>query len=165
MLSNIPSQYYVIGSTIMAILMGSFVMVIRMRASKKPTNEKKIIIPPIAMSSGAFMFLFEQFRVPPMQVLEAAAVGMVFSTILIATSKFEVKGHDIYLKRSKAFVFILMGLLIFRVVAKIILSNAIDVGELAGMFWILAFAMLVPWRIAMLLQFIKIKKTVPLKAM
>ncbi len=71
--------------------MGSFVMVLRMRASKKPTNEKKIIIPPIAMSSGALMFLFAQFRVPPMQILEAAAVGMVFSTILIATSKFEVK--------------------------------------------------------------------------
>lgn len=70
MLSSIPSHYYVIGSTIMAILMGSFVMVIRMRASKKPTNEKKIIIPPIAMSSGALMFLFEQFRVPPMQILE-----------------------------------------------------------------------------------------------
>ncbi|MEQ6353983.1 cytochrome c biogenesis protein CcdC [Lysinibacillus sp. M3] len=163
MFSNIPSHYYVIGSTIMAIFMGTFVMVIRMRASKKPTNEKKIIIPPIAMSTGALMFLFEQFRVPPMQILEAAAVGMVFSTILIATSKFEVKGQDIYLKRSKAFVFILIGLLVFRIVAKVILSNSIDVGELAGMFWILAFAMLLPWRIAMLIQFIKIKKTIPLK--
>lgn len=110
------------------------------------------------MSSGALMFLFEQFRVPPMQILEASAVGMVFSTILIATSKFEVKGQDIYLKRSKAFVFILIGLLVFRVVAKMILSSSIDVGELAGMFWILAFAMLVPWRIAMLVQFIKVKK-------
>jgi len=163
MFSNIPSQYYVIGSTIMAIFMGTFVMVLRMRASKKPTNEKKIIIPPIAMSSGALMFLFEQFRVPPMQIFEAAAVGMVFSTILIATSKFEVKGQDIYLKRSKAFVFILIGLLVFRVIAKMILSSSIDVGELAGMFWILAFAMLLPWRIAMLIQFIKIKKTIPLK--
>jgi membrane protein CcdC involved in cytochrome C biogenesis len=163
MFSNIPSQYYVIGSTIMAIFMGTFVMVLRMRASKKPTNEKKIIIPPIAMSSGAVMFLFEQFRVPPMQILEAAAVGMVFSTILIATSKFEVKGQDIYLKRSKAFIFILIGLLVFRIVAKMILSSSIDVGELAGMFWILAFAMLLPWRIAMLIQFIKIKKSIPLK--
>lgn len=163
MFSNIPSQYYVIGSTIMAIFMGTFVMVLRMRASKKPTNEKKIIIPPIAMSSGAVMFLFEQFRVPPMQILEAAAVGVVFSTILIATSKFEVKGQDIYLKRSKAFAFILIGLLVFRIIAKMILSSSIDVGELAGMFWILAFAMLLPWRIAMLVQFIKIKKTIPLK--
>ncbi|PJO42238.1 CcdC family protein [Lysinibacillus xylanilyticus] len=165
MFSNIPSQYYVIGSTIMAIFMGTFVMVLRMRASKKPTNEKKIIIPPIAMSSGAIMFLFEQFRVPPMQILESVAVGVVFSTILIATSKFEVKGQDIYLKRSKAFVFILIGLLVFRIIAKMILSSSIDVGELAGMFWILAFAMLLPWRIAMLIQFIKIKKTIPLKNM
>ena len=163
MFSNIPSQYYVIGSTIMAIVMGSFVMVLRMRASKKPTNEKKIIIPPIAMSSGAVMFLFEQFRVSPMEILEASAVGILFSTILIATSKFEVKGQDIYLKRSKAFAFILIGLLVFRIVAKMILSSSIDVGELAGMFWILAFAMLVPWRIAMLIQFKRIKKTIPLK--
>ncbi|WP_374967288.1 CcdC family protein [Lysinibacillus sp. RS5] len=163
MFSNIPSQYYVIGSTIMAIVMGCFVMVIRMRASKKPTNEKKIIIPPIAMSSGAVMFLFEQFRVSPMEILEASAVGILFSTILIATSKFEVKGQEIYLKRSKAFAFILIGLLIFRIVAKMILSSSIDVGELAGMFWILAFAMLVPWRIAMLIQFKRIKKTIPLK--
>ncbi|MGA3676148.1 CcdC family protein [Lysinibacillus agricola] len=163
MFSNIPSQYYVIGSTIMAIVMGSFVMVLRMRASKKPTNEKKIIIPPIAMSSGAVMFLFEQFRVSPMEILEASAVGILFSTILIATSKFEVKGQEIYLKRSKAFAFILIGLLIFRIIAKMILSSSIDVGELAGMFWILAFAMLVPWRIAMLIQFKRIKKTIPLK--
>jgi membrane protein CcdC involved in cytochrome C biogenesis len=163
MFSNIPSQYYVIGSTIMAIVMGCFVMVIRMRASKKPTNEKKIIIPPIAMSSGAVMFLFEQFRVSPMEILEASAVGILFSTILIATSKFEVKGQEIYLKRSKAFAFILIGLLIFSIVAKMILSSSIDVGELAGMFWILAFAMLVPWRIAMLIQFKRIKKTIPLK--
>ena len=143
--------------------MGCFVMVIRMRASKKPTNEKKIIIPPIAMSSGAVMFLFEQFRVSPMEILEASAVGILFSTILIATSKFEVRGQEIYLKRSKAFAFILIGLLIFRIVAKMILSSSIDVGELAGMFWILAFAMLVPWRIAMLIQFKRIKKTIPLK--
>ena len=161
MFSSMPSQYYVIGSTVMAIIMGTFVMFVRMRASKKPTNEKKIIIPPIAMSTGALMFLFPEFRVHPMQILEAAVVGMLFSTILIATSKFEVKEQDIYLKRSKAFVFILVGLLVVRVVAKVVLSSSIDVGELAGMFWILAFAMLVPWRIAMLVQFKKVKKTIP----
>ena len=160
MFSSIPSQYYVIGSTVMAIFMGTFVMFVRMKASKKPTNEKKIIIPPIAMSTGALMFVFPEFRVHPMQIVEAAAVGMLFSTILIATSKFEVKEQDIYLKRSKAFIFILVGLLLFRIVAKIVLSSSIDVGELAGMFWILAFAMLVPWRIAMLVQYKKVKKTI-----
>ncbi|GLC89384.1 CcdC family protein [Lysinibacillus piscis] len=160
MFNSIPTHYYVIGSTVMAIVMGTFVMVLRMRAAKQPTNERKIIIPPIAMSTGALMFIFEQFRVPPMQILESALVGMVFSTILITTSKFEVRNQAIYLKRSKAFAFILIGLLVFRVIAKIVLSSSIDVGELAGMFWILAFAMLVPWRVAMLVQFKKIKKTI-----
>ena len=164
MFSSIPSQYYVIGSTIMAIVMGTFVMFVRMKASKIPTNEKKIIIPPIGMSTGALMFVFEQFRVHPMQILEATVVGMLCSIILIATSKFEVRDQDIYLKRSKAFVFILGGLLVFRVVAKMVLSNSIDIGELAGMFWILAFAMLVPWRIAMLVQFKKVKKTLLAKS-
>ena len=165
MFSSIPSQYYVIGSTVMAIVMGTFVMFIRMKASKVPTNEKKIIIPPIAMSTGALMFVFAEFRVHPIQILEATIVGMLCSIILIATSKFEVKEQDIYLKRSKAFVFILGGLLVFRIVAKMMLSNSIDIGELAGMFWILAFAMIVPWRIAMLIQFKKVKKTLLAKSL
>ncbi len=79
---------------------------------------------------------------------------------LIATSKFEVQDQDIYLKRSKAFVFILMGLLIFRIVLKLILLIALDVGELAGMFFILAWSMIIPWRLAMLVQFKKLKKAV-----
>ena len=72
------------------------------------------------------------------------------------TSSFEIKENDIYLKRSKAFVFILFGLLAVRIVAKIILSSSIDVGALSGMFWILAFSMIVPWRIAMLLNYKKL---------
>ena len=160
MLNTIPSQYLLIGSTVMAIIMGTFVMFVRMRAQKKPVNARKIIIPPIAMSTGALMFIFEEFRVAPLQIVEATAIGLIFSTVLIATSKFEVRGGAIFLKRSKAFFFILVGLLVFRIVLKLIFSNSLDIGDLGGMFWILAFAMLVPWRIAMLWQFKKLEKTV-----
>lgn len=55
------------------------------------------------MSSGALMFIFEEFRVTPLQILEAVVVGIIFSTVLIATSKFEVRQDEIYMKRSKAF--------------------------------------------------------------
>lgn len=160
MLNTIPSQYLLIGSTVMAIIMGTFVMFVRMRAQKKPVNARKIIIPPIAMSTGALMFIFEEFRIAPLQIVEATAIGLIFSTVLIATSKFEVREGAIFLKRSKAFFFILVGLLVFRIVLKLIFSNSLDIGELGGMFWILAFAMLVPWRIAMLWQFKKLEKTV-----
>ncbi|HWK21520.1 MAG TPA: cytochrome c biogenesis protein CcdC [Ureibacillus sp.] len=160
MLANIPSQYFIIGSTVMAFLMGTFVMLVRIRSQKKPVNAKKILIPPIAMSSGGLMFLFEPFRVTPLEILEAVAVGVVFSTILIATSNFEVRDEEIYMKRSKAFFFILASLLILRVLMKIYLSDSIDVAQLGGMFWILAFSMLWPWRLAMLFRYKKIEKTI-----
>ena len=140
--------------------MAVFVMFVRLRSQKKPMNEKKIIIPPIAMSTGALMFIFEEFRVAPIQILEASALGILFSTVLIATSKFEVRDDAIYLKRSKAFVFILVGLLVLRIILKLIFSNSLDVGELGGMFFILAWAMIIPWRVAMLVQFKKLKKAV-----
>lgn len=159
MLTNIPSQYLLIGSTVMAFVMGLLVMVVRIRSQRKPVNAKKILIPPIAMSSGALMFIFEPFRVTPLQILEAVAVGAIFSTVLIATSKFEIRENEIYMKRSKAFFFILAGLLVIRIVMKMVLSDSFDVGELAGMFWILGFSMLWPWRIAMLVQYKKIEKT------
>lgn len=159
MFANIPSQYLIIGSTVMAIFMGLFVMFVRIRSQKKPVTAKKILIPPIAMSSGALMFLFEEFRVTPLQILEAVVVGVIFSTVLIATSKFEVRQDEIYMKRSKAFFFILGGLLIIRVFMKVILSNSFNIGELGGMFWILAFSMLWPWRIAMFIQYKKIEKS------
>lgn len=159
MLDNIPSQFLLIGSTIMAIVMGTIVMIVRLRSQKKPVSTKKIIIPPIAMSTGALMFLFPEFRVEPLQIVEAVIVGLLFSTVLIATSKFEVRDHTIYMKQSKAFPFILIGLLVLRIILKLVFSSSLDVAELGGMFFILAFSMILPWRLAMLMRYKKLQKT------
>lgn len=145
-----------IASTLFAIMMGFIVLFIRMKASAHPVSAKKIILPPIFMSTGATMFLFPMFRVTPLELIEAILVGMLFSLVLIKTSKFEVRGEDIYLKRSKAFPFILIGLLLIRIIMKLALSKSIDYGELTGMFWLLAFGMIVPWRIAMYIQYRKL---------
>ncbi|NLP52883.1 cytochrome c biogenesis protein CcdC [Bacillus sp. RO1] len=148
---------YTVLSTIFAVCMALLVLFIRMKAAKKPSSVKKIVLPPIFMSTGALMFLFPEFRVSFLQILEALTVGAIFSIFLIKTSKFEMKDNDIYLKRSKAFVFILLGLLAVRVVMKLVLSTQIDIGELTGMFWLLAFGMIVPWRIAMYVKYKKIE--------
>ncbi|MCP1530012.1 membrane protein CcdC involved in cytochrome C biogenesis [Bacillus pumilus] len=133
-------------------------MFIRIKSSAKPATAKKIILPPIFMSTGALMFFVPMFRVTGAEFLEAITVGMFFSIFLIKTSKFEIRGNEIYLKRSKAFVFILIGLLVLRIGMKTILSSSIDYGSLSGMFWILAFGMIVPWRVAMYLSFRKLSK-------
>lgn len=143
----------VVVSSIGAIGMAMLAMFVRMKAAKKPATAKKIILPPVFMSTGALMFVVPMFRVTFLELMEAVAVGLVFSLLLIKTSKFEIRENEIYLQRSRAFVFILFGLLILRIVLKLILSSSIDFGELSGMFFILAFAMIVPWRIAMFLQF------------
>ncbi|QPC46448.1 CcdC family protein [Mangrovibacillus cuniculi] len=152
-------------STIAAIVMGAAVIFIRMKASERPINAKRIILPPIFMSTGSLMFIFPFFRVSPLQIIEALLVGLLFSFVLIKSSKFEVVGDDIYLKRSKAFAFILIGLLLFRITLKIILSESINVGELSGMFWILAFGMIVPWRISMFIQYKKLFSNIPSKSL
>jgi membrane protein CcdC involved in cytochrome C biogenesis len=143
-----PMNFVVI-SSIGAVFMGIFALFIRMKAAKKPTNSFKIIMPPVFMSSGALMYVVPQFRLTPMEIGEAVILGMLFSILLIKTSKFEIRENDIYLKRSKAFVYILVGLLVVRLGLKTILSSTIDFGELSGMFFLVAFSMIVPWRIAM----------------
>lgn len=149
---------YVVITSIGAVFMAIFAMIVRMKAAKKPVSAKKIILPPIFMSTGALMFIFPVFRVTPLEILEAAAIGMFFSIFLIKTSKFEIRDNDIYMKRSRAFLYILITLLVIRVILKLVLSSSIDVGELGGMFWILAFSMIVPWRIAMFISYRKLQQ-------
>lgn len=149
---------YVVITSIGAVFMAIFAMIVRMKAAKKPVSAKKIILPPIFMSTGALMFIFPVFRVTPLEIVEAAAIGMFFSIFLIKTSKFEIRDNDIYMKRSRAFLYILITLLVIRVILKLVLSSSIDVGELGGMFWILAFSMIVPWRIAMFINYRKLQE-------
>ncbi|GEK34613.1 CcdC family protein [Kurthia sibirica] len=158
MFESIPSQFILIASTVLVVVMGITMMFVRAKSAKKPANAKKIIIPPIAMSSGALMFLFPYFRVSWEHTLVAVIVGMLCSILLIKTSKFHIVHEDVYLKPSKAFFFVLVGLLAFRTGGKVFLGGDFHLGELGGLFWILAFSMIAPWRIAMLLQFKKLQK-------
>lgn len=116
------------------------------------------MIPPLAMSTGFLMFLYEPTRPSAFHVMEALAAGLLFSILLIYTSKFEVKNGDIYLKRSKAFAFILIGLLLVRIVLRLLVGQDINPVELSGMFFLLAFGMLLPWRVAMLVKYTKMKQ-------
>lgn len=153
------------GSAIITLLFGLFVIVIRMKSSKQPATFKKIWIPPLGMLSGGLMFVFPVFRVSQTNIIEAIVLGIVFSIVLIWTTKYDIRGEDIYIVRTKSFPFILMGLLIIRLIIKYYLSDTIAFGELAGMFWILGVSMIWPWRFAMHFQLkAKIKQQLKVKA-
>ncbi|WP_047985217.1 CcdC family protein [Ornithinibacillus californiensis] len=151
-------MFWVIASTVVAFIMASIMIVIRLKASKKPASVKRIILPPIFMSTGALMFLFPAFRLAWIQVIEALIVGIVFSILLIKTSRFEIRREQIYLIPSKSFAIILVGLLIIRLILKIIVGGTISIGETSGMFFLLAFGMIGSWRLAMLYKYKQLEK-------
>ncbi|HLS71701.1 MAG TPA: cytochrome c biogenesis protein CcdC [Chitinophagaceae bacterium] len=153
-------MFLAIASSVVAMLMAVTMIFYRLKASEKPASVKKIILPPIFMSTGALMFFLPTFQVSWVQVIEALLVGVIFSLFLIKTSNFEVRDQQIYLIPSKAFAFILFGLLGVRVIAKLILNSQISLGETSGMFFLLAFGMIGSWRVAMLYKFKKIEKDI-----
>jgi len=148
----------IIASTVIAIMMATIMIFVRMKIAQQPTSVKKIIIPPLMMSTGSLMFIFPPFQITWLQAIEALLVGMIFSIFLIKTSKFKIHQNKIYFKPSKAFIFILFGLLLIRVIIKIMIGRSISFGETSGMFFLLAFGMIATWRVVILYKFIQLKK-------
>src|SRR5258705_13120902 len=86
------------------------VMVWRPREPQRHVTAGKIIIPPLGMSTGLFMFAYPPARVPLSWALLAFAIGaVVLSYPLRKTSTLKRRGEVIVLQRSKAFLWILFG--------------------------------------------------------
>jgi membrane protein CcdC involved in cytochrome C biogenesis len=149
-------------TTLISVIVTAFVamsiIVVRLRAAKKPTSLKKIILPPIFMCTGFSMFLDPAIQVHTYYAVESLITGMVFSIPLILTSKFEVREGEVFLKRSKSFVFILLGLFLIRTLIKIYMGGTISYTESGALFYILAVGMIFPWRIAMMVRFQQLTK-------
>ena len=145
-------------ASIMAVFMGIGVIFVRQRASARPLSLKKIVIPPVMMSTGALMYVFPYFRLSGIEILEALIIGLAFSLLLVFTTRYEERDDELYVKPSKWFIGILFGLLVLRLGLKSILSLSISPGEIGGMFFLLAFIMIVVWRLSMLVKYRNFKK-------
>lgn len=151
-------MFWLVASTVVAAFMAVTMIFVRLKAAKKPASIKKIILPPLFMSTGALMFIFPEFQIKWIQVLEAVGVGIICSIFLIKTSKFEIRDKAIYLIPSKSFIFILFGLLLSRICIKLLIGSTISLGETSGMFFLLAFGMIATWRISMLYKYVQLEK-------
>nr|WP_251126293.1 MULTISPECIES: cytochrome c biogenesis protein CcdC [Exiguobacterium] len=147
------------GSTLVALMMGLIASFVRVKASARPTNAKKILIPPLAMSTGMLQFLVPAFRLTWLEVGEALIVGLIFSVFLIKTSNFEKRDGEVYLSRSKAFFIVVFVLLAIRTVMKAFLGDEVNIFATGGLFYLIAWGMIVPWRIAMYQKYKQIAST------
>lgn len=144
---------YTTTSMLAALAMAAMVIVMRLRAGKKPITVKRIVIPPLMMSSGFLMFVLPPFHLPISSLLGAFVVGLFFSLPIIYTTKFEVIDQEIYVKRSNVFIFILFALLAIRLIIKWVVGDSFTPPQNASLFFVLAFGMIMPWRVAMLILY------------
>ncbi len=158
----LSKEFLIVASIVVSVLMIVVVNLVRLQNLKKPAEGKKIILPPLFMAAGASMFILPMFRPTLPELVSSIVMGLLFSVILIKTSKFEVRDKEIYLQRSKLFLIALIGLVALRMIIKIILAESIqiDPAQMSGIFFILAFSMILPWRISMYLEFRRLERQI-----
>ncbi|GMA51886.1 protein CcdC [Alicyclobacillus contaminans] len=149
-------------SSIILILFALSVIVIRLKASKSPTSAKKILIPPVGMSTGFLMFVVPETHVPLSYAGLAILAGLLLCAPLVATSRMFVADGKVYLKRSKGFVVVLLVLVVLRIALHQYIEDYVSIPQTAALFFILAFSMLLPWRILMYLNYRRLRATAAL---
>src|SRR5699024_4516941 len=147
--------------SIIPIMMAITMVFVRLKSASQPTSVKKIILPPLFMSTGLAMFLIPDIYVTWLQVVESIGMGAIFSILIIKTYHFIVENQGIYLVRSKSFALILISLFLIRLFLKWLIGSQVSIGEPSGMFYLLALAMIWSWRIAMLIEYRRIVHNMP----
>lgn len=155
----LSTQVIQVGSIVISALAGLTLIVLRMRAGKRPTSLRKIIIPPLGMATGFVMFAFSQTHIPWFWGLAAFLTGMlIFAFPLIVTTRLERVKSEIYVRRSKAFVFIMLTLFIIRLSLHSVVEQYMSIPQTGAVFYLLAFGMILPWRLAMISDYMRLQK-------
>lgn len=129
----------------------------RVREGQTPVSLPKIVIPPLGMSTGLCMFLVPAAQIPLSWALTALVLGaMVFAQPLIHTSKLTLKGHQVFMKRSRAFLWVLLGLVAVRFALRDYVGHLLSPIQTGAVFYLLALGMISRWRLTMLSQYLKL---------
>ena len=126
----------------------------RVRESRRPVSLKSLIIPPLGMSTGFSMFAVPAFRIPLMWGLAAFVLGaFVFAYPLVSTPQLTVEDGLIMMRRSRWFLVVILALAAVRLGLREYISSIISVQQTAGLFFVLAFGMIVRWRTTLLMEY------------
>ncbi|MEC0091585.1 CcdC family protein [Paenibacillus macquariensis] len=147
---HISPSYLQIGTTLGTILIALLTIFIRLKASSSPVTIKKILIPPLGMSTGFLMFVAPFTHIPLWWAALAFVIGwFLFSYPLIRSTHFKTVDGQVYAERSRSFIVILFALLIVRTLLHQIIEQYVSIAQTGALFFLLAFGMIVRWRLFM----------------
>jgi membrane protein CcdC involved in cytochrome C biogenesis len=136
---------------------GAAVIFWRIHETRSAVSLKKILVPPAGMATGFSMFAVPAFHIPWLWALVAFVTGAtLFAWPLLATTRLYRQGEAIMMKRSPAFLVVIVALLAIRFFADGYFSRFLTVPQTAGTFFILAFGMIVCWRGSLFLNYRKL---------
>lgn len=150
-------------SSILVSLVGLVAVTMwRLREAKTAVSLKKIVIPPLGMATGFSMFFVPAFRIPWAWAGLAFAIGAVaLAWPLLLTTRLERRGDVVMMKRSSAFLVVILVLAVIRFAARGYFDTILTAKQTAGVFFILAFGMIICWRAKMLMDFRRITTGLP----
>ena len=126
----------------------------RLREVRTAVTLRKILIPPLGMATGFCMFIAPAFRIPWAWAVAAFLIGaLALAWPLLLTTRLIRQGNAIMMKRSSAFLAVLFVLAAIRFLARGYFDTILTVQQSAGLFFILAFGMIVVWRARLLIDF------------
>lgn len=142
-----------------ATLAGAAVMLAwRMRESRRPVTTRAIVAPPLGMSTGFLMFLAPAAQIPWSWAGTAFAFGVVFFSVpLVLSSRLARSGETVVMQRSKAFLWILLGLVAVRFGLREWIEQRVTTAQTGALFFVLAFGMVLRWRAGMLIEYLKLR--------
>ena len=143
------------GTSILVSLAGLIAVTTwRLREVRTAVSLRKIIIPPLGMATGFSMFIVPAFRIPWAWAGTAFLIGLVaLSLPLLLTTRLIRVGSAIMMQRSSTFLAVLFILAAVRFLARGYFDTILTVQQSAGLFFILAFGMIVCWRTKLLIDF------------
>ena len=150
--------------SILASLVGLVAVTMwRLREARSAVSLRKIVIPPLGMATGFSMFLVPAFRVPWAWAAGAFVLGaLVLAYPLVRTSRLALHGETVMMHRSPAFFFVIVVLALVRFLARGYLDRFITIEQSGGLFFILAFGMIVRWRVTMYREYRRVTQPHPL---
>jgi membrane protein CcdC involved in cytochrome C biogenesis len=141
-------------SILSSVVGAGAVMAWRVREGRSPVTLRKIVIPPLGMATGFCMFFAPAFRIP---ILWAAAAFLLGATALayplLRTSRLVRDGDAIMMQRSRAFFLVIVVLAVVRIAARAWIDRYIDIDQTGALFFVLAFGMILRWRLRMYFEF------------
>ena len=146
------------GTSILVSLAGlAAVTTWRLREVRSAVSLRKIVIPPLGMATGFCMFFVPAFRIPLAWAGASFLIGAVaLAYPLLLTTRLVRQGEAVMMKRSSAFLAVILVLAAIRFFARGYFDTFLTAQQTAALFFILAFGMIVRWRAKLLVDFRKL---------